>query len=78
MAKKPTKKLSDELRRIIAEAAEQSSLRHVARESGVDVSTLSRVLSGERGISGVAWDQLGEYLGLELRQVNKPQAKKGG
>ena len=78
MANEQNQKLSDELRRFIAAAAEQSSLRHVARESGVDVSTLSRVLSGERGISGLAWDQLGEYLKLELRQVSNPQAKKGG
>jgi len=77
MSNKPARKLSDQLRRFVEEAAEKGSLRQVARDTGIDVSTLSRILSGERAISAAAWNTLGEYLGLELRRIRPARAKKG-
>jgi plasmid maintenance system antidote protein VapI len=74
MSKKQVK-LSDQMRAFLAEAAEQTSLRQVARDTGVDVATLSRILSGERAVSAAVWDTLGEHFGLEL--VRKDRSTKG-
>ena len=38
----------------------------LAKETKIDESTLSRFLSGERGISAKALDRLGAYLGFEV------------
>ena len=38
----------------------------VSRETGIDNSTLSRFLAGERGLSHKALDRLGEFLDLEV------------
>ena len=73
-----TENLKERLRRLVAERAAISSLRQVSRDTGIDVSALSRFLSGKRGGLGIdALDRLFRYLGLELRPIRKPQAKKG-
>ena len=61
-----TRKLSDELKRFLAEAAEKSSIRKVGLECGIAPSTLSRILSGKRALSEAVFDTLGAYLKLEL------------
>jgi len=71
-------KLSDQLRRYLAQAAEVSSLRQVSRDTGIDVGTLSRFMSGVGGLSVEGLDLLGKTLKLELRRIRPARAKKGG
>jgi hypothetical protein len=70
-------KLSDQLRWYLAETAEASSLRQVSRDTGIDVGTLSRFLSGAGGLSVQGLDLLGKTLKLELRRIRPARAKKG-
>jgi hypothetical protein len=71
-------KLSDQLRRYLTETAEASSLRQVSRDTRIDVSTLSRFLSGAGGLSVEGLDRLGKTLKLELRRIRQWRVKKGG
>ena len=52
------------------------SLQATARGSGVSVSALSRLMSGERGLSIDKAEQLAEYLGLRIRIDRKPRTRK--
>jgi hypothetical protein len=63
--------ISDQLRRII-ESSGQSWYR-IAVESGVQQSSLSRFMRGERGLTTDSLDKIGAVLGLELKV-----RKKGG
>jgi len=63
MPKKP-KTVSERIREAI-EGADVSRYR-IAKETGIEESTLSRFLSGERGLSMEALDTLAMYFGLEL------------
>jgi transcriptional regulator with XRE-family HTH domain len=76
MKTKKTDSISDQLRRIMAESA--LSRYEVARQSGVDQGALSRFANGQRGLTTESLDRLAPVLGLELRRVRKPRAKKGG
>lgn len=59
--------LSDELRKFVAaEIRRGTSLRAIARETGLAASNLSRFLSGERPPSGSQIDALAAYLDLKL------------
>ncbi len=71
----PTKreKLSDQLRRILAESG--LSRYEIAKRSGVDEAALSRFASGQRGLTTETLDRLGEALGLELK-VKRPDRKR--
>lgn len=61
----------DALREALNARAEP--LREIARETGVDVSTLSRIVNGVRtGVSLATLETLADYLKLEL----KPKAKR--
>ena len=65
MAKKSKRpKLSEQVR----EAVEASGLSRyrIAKETGLYEATLSRFMSGERGLTLKALDVLAEYLGLEI------------
>lgn len=42
------------------------SLNRIARDTGIATSGLSRLMSGERGLSMDAAEQLAKYLGLEI------------
>ena len=74
MKRKATNKVSDQLRRIIDRCG--VSRYELARLTGIDESTLSRFMSGERGLSMKALDRLGETLGIRVAATRK--AKKGG
>jgi transcriptional regulator with XRE-family HTH domain len=52
------------------------SLRAVSRGSGVSVAQLSRLMSGERGLSIDAAEKLADYLGLRIRIDRKPRTRK--
>lgn len=74
MANKQVSKLTDQLRRFVAESGE--SLGALSRATGIDTSALSRFVHGERGVSMQGLDALGEHLGLRLVQ-DRPRRKKG-
>lgn len=67
--------ISDQLRRII-ESSGQSWYR-IAIESGVQQSSLSRFMRGERGLTTDSLDKIGAVLGLELK-VKKTGGKPRG
>ena len=56
--------VSEEIRKAI-QTAEVSRYR-IAQDTGVEESTLSRFLTGERGLSMDAIDRLAEYFGYRL------------
>ena len=66
MAKKP-KAFSDQLRDIVRECDVPPA--EIARQTGLDKSTLSRFLSGERGLPMATLDSLAEFLRLEVRLI---------
>ncbi len=69
------KKLSDQLRREILAA--DVSRYEISRETGISESTLSRFVTGERGISVEAMDAIGLYLGLAIvRPTRKKRPSK--
>ena len=67
-------KLLDEIRDAI-EASGKTRYR-IAHESGIAESVLSRLLSGERGLSIDALETLADYLGLEI--VIRPKRRQKG
>ncbi len=68
-------RLLDELRDAI-EASGKTRYR-IAQESGVAESILSRLMSGERGLSIDALETLADYLGVEITMRPKQRRRKG-
>ena len=68
-------RLLDDIRDAI-EASGKTRYR-IARESGIAESVLSRLMSGERGLSIDALETLAEYLGLEIVMRPKRRRQKG-
>jgi len=62
MVKRPM--ITDQLRRLIDSCG--LTRYRIAKETGISESALSRLLSGERGVSAKALDKIGELLDLEL------------
>jgi len=56
--------------------ASDESLNHIAHETGVSVSALSRLMSGERGLSVESVEAVAEYLGLEI-SIRPKRLRKG-
>ena len=56
-------------------ASDQSRYR-IAQETGIPESALSRLMSGERGLSVESVETLADYLGLEI--TIKPKRRKKG
>lgn len=76
MAKRPKKqKLSDQVRAAI-ETCGQTRYR-ISRETGIPEPTLSRFMTGGRGLRMRALDILADYLNLNLTMAGKPIRKKG-
>ncbi|HUT12137.1 MAG TPA: helix-turn-helix transcriptional regulator [Thermoguttaceae bacterium] len=59
---KPT--LSDQIRRLIESSG--MSRYEIARQTGIEQSVLSRFMSGERGLTTLTLDRLGELFDLEV------------
>jgi transcriptional regulator with XRE-family HTH domain len=72
MAKKRIK-LSDQLRRAV-ENCGQTRYR-IAKETGISEGTLSRFMSGDRGLPMKTLDQLADYLELDISVPNRVIAK---
>jgi len=68
-------KLTDQLRHLVLTCG-QTRYR-ISKATGIAEPVLCRLVSGERFLSPNALDTLAGYLGLELRRVRKPRAKKG-
>jgi transcriptional regulator with XRE-family HTH domain len=73
MAKKSSP-LTDQLRQAIAESG--VSRYQIAKDTGVSQSTLALFVNGKRGLSMEALDAIGQYLGLTLVSVPKPNKNK--
>jgi plasmid maintenance system antidote protein VapI len=73
MARKP-KLISEQLREAML-AADVSRYR-IAKDIGVTEALLSRFMNGVAGLGQETIDKIGEYLGLELVQADKPKARK--
>ena len=58
------------------EASDKTRYR-IAQESGIAESVLSRLMSGERGLSIDALETLADYLGLEIVMRPKRRRRKG-
>jgi transcriptional regulator with XRE-family HTH domain len=71
MRQQQSAKVSDQLRRIIVDCG--LSRYEISRRTGIDEGTLSRFMSGERGLSMKALDRLGENLGLTVNMRRKPK-----
>lgn len=72
---KPPKPISDQLRAAI-DASGLSRYR-ICKELGIDQATMSRFMSGERGLTLKVIDRLGEFLGLTLTQWRQVKRRKG-
>lgn len=68
--------LTEQLRQAVVNCGE--SQYAICRATGIDKASLSRFVSGERGVSMTALDALGQYLGLELVAKRRPKAKRKG
>ena len=64
--------LSEQVRKAINSAG--VTRYRIAQEAGIEESTLSRFVNGERGLSLAVLARLADYLGLELSA--RPQQKK--
>jgi transcriptional regulator with XRE-family HTH domain len=67
------KRMSDQLRNIIDGCGRTRYA--IAQATGVSQATLSRFMSGERGLPMKTLDRLGEYLGLAI--IIRTKWKKG-
>jgi len=47
------------------------------KDSGVEITAVARFLNGQRDLRLGSADKLCRVLGLELRPIRKPRAKKG-
>ncbi|MEN6452082.1 MAG: helix-turn-helix transcriptional regulator [Thermoguttaceae bacterium] len=73
MGKKPTT-LTEQLKAAIVET--DRSMGQIARESGIDIATISRFLHGKGGLSMEGLDAIGKSLGLRI-VADKPSKKRG-
>lgn len=72
----PMSRLLGEIRELIEGSGE--SRYSLARRCGVDEGRLSRLMSGERGLSIDAIEQLADALGFEVVLKPKRSGRKGG
>ena len=75
MAKKRTKLLTDQLRRAIDDSG--ITRYRIAKEAGINESTLAQFYNGHRGLSMNALNALGEYLKLKIVLGRKAPNRKG-
>jgi len=61
--------LTDQLKAAIASA--DVSMGQIARESGIDLATISRFMHGKGGLSMEGLDAIGKWLGLKIIKARK-------
>ena len=73
MAKRRAKKMTDEIRQAIGDSG--LTRYRIAKDTGIDESTLAKFYHGHRGLSLDNLDRLCEYLGLRIVMDRKPNPK---
>jgi len=73
MAMRKQRTLTDQLKTAISSS--DKSMGQIARESAVDLATISRFMHGKGGLSLAGLNSIADSLGLELRTVSKPESK---
>jgi len=66
--RKTNQNVTDTLRELLAEVP---SMRAVARETGVDIASITRFVKGQSSMRLDRADALFEYFSLELRKPSK-------
>ncbi len=69
-AKTKRLKLTDQVRKAINDCGE--TRYRICQETGIDKATMSRFMSGERGLSMEALDAVADYLRLSIMSDQKP------
>jgi plasmid maintenance system antidote protein VapI len=72
---KPKLTVTNQLRALIRESG--VTCYQIAKATGVSNATLSRFLSGERGLSCEAMDAIGEYFGWQVVATDSQPEPKG-
>jgi transcriptional regulator with XRE-family HTH domain len=67
-------KLSDQVRRAVDNCG-QTRYR-IAKETGISEPTLSRFMSGERGLPMTTLDRLADHLGLDIVRSKTSETEK--
>jgi transcriptional regulator with XRE-family HTH domain len=70
MAKKRSKRITDQLRQAIDDSG--LTRYQIAKETGIDESALAKFYNGHRGLSMAALNALGEFLQLKITLGRKP------
>jgi transcriptional regulator with XRE-family HTH domain len=70
---KESMKLSDQIRRAVEQCGQTRYA--IAKATGIDQSTLSRFVSGERGLPMNTLDRLADYLELTINMKNRRRRK---
>ena len=65
---------SDALRQAIDRSG--LTMYHIAKDAGLDFSSLSRFCHGERSLKLESADKLAEYFNLEVRPAGRKRGKK--
>jgi len=73
MAKKRSKKLTNQLRQTIDDCG--LTRYEIAKQTGIDESALAKFYNGHRGLSMEALNALGEFLQLKITLGRKPEKK---
>lgn len=73
MAKKQSKKLTDQLRQAIDDCG--MTRYEIAKQTGIDESALAKFYNGHRGLSMEGLNALGEFLQLTIHLGRKPEMK---
>ena len=73
MAKRRPKKMTDEIRQAIGDSG--LTRYRIAKDTGIDESTLAKFYHGYRGLSLDNLDRLCEYLGLRIVMDRSPNLK---
>jgi transcriptional regulator with XRE-family HTH domain len=73
MTKNDPQKLTDQLRQAIDDCG--LTRYEIAKQTGIDESTLAKFYNGHRGLSMKALNALGEFLQLTITLGRKPDKK---
>jgi hypothetical protein len=73
MAKKRTKRLTDQVRQAMDECGE--TRYRIAKETGISETSIGLFYNGHRGLSLKAFDRLCDWLQIEIVAGRKPKSK---
>ena len=73
---KKRERFTDQLRAAIN--ASEKTMGQIARESGIDIATISRFMHGKGGLSVEGLDAIADCLNLNITTGTAPHKAKGG